>query len=681
MVVSTSKHAGVATIAVDNPPVNALGKAVREGLAQALAEAIADADVGAIVIACRGRTFFAGADITEFDKPRVGLWLPELCDRIEACPKPVVAAIHGTALGGGLEVALACRYRIAVGSAKLGLPEVKLGLLPGAGGTQRLPRLVGIAAALRIAALGTPISAAEALELKLIDRQAVEGSLNEEAAAFARELAAVRPLPRTSERRVAPDPAAVSAFRQEHARKFFGFEAPDAVIRAIEASTLPFGEGRGIERSEFERLLAGAQSAALRYLFFAERQAAKIEGLDAAVKPSPIAKVGVVGAGTMGGGITMNFLSIGVPVRLIDLNAESLSRGVGVIRKNYDATAAKGRLTSAQVEGAMALLSPDANLAALADCDLIIEAVFENMEVKREVFQRLDAIAKPGAILATNTSYLDVDAIASTTQRPGRVLGLHFFSPANVMRLLEVVRGKATEDAVLATAMATARRIGKTAVVARVCDGFIGNRMLKPRQQQAIELLLEGVTAARIDRVITDFGMPMGPLQLADLAGVDIGWHRDPKRVETLREALCAVGRWGQKTGKGFYDYDAARRPTPSSAANALIASFAKERGYVPHEVSDEEILERCIYPMINEGAKILDEHVAQRASDIDVVWTAGYGWPTYLGGPMFWASQTGLRTIVAGLQKHAHRLGSAFSLSPLLERRAAAGKGFEAST
>jgi 3-hydroxyacyl-CoA dehydrogenase len=459
----------------------------------------------------------------------------------------VVAAIHGTALGGGLEVALACHYRIAVGSAKLGLPEVKLGLLPGAGGTQRLP--------------------------------------------------------------------------------------------------------------------------------------ARIEGLDAAVKPLPIAKVGVVGAGTMGGGITMNFLSIDVPVRLIDLNAESLARGVGVIRKNYEATAAKGRLTSEQVEGAMALLSPDANPAALADCDLIIEAVFENMEVKREVFQKLDAIAKAGAILATNTSYLDVDAIAATTRRPGRVLGLHFFSPANVMRLLEVVRGKATEDAVLATAMATARRIGKTAVVARVCHGFIGNRMLKPRQQQAIELLLEGVTAERIDRVITDFGMPMGPLQLTDLAGVDIGWHRDPKRVETLREALCAVGRWGQKTGKGFYDYDAARRPTPSSAANALIAAFAKERGYVPREISDEEILERCIYPMINEGAKILDERIAQRASDIDVVWTAGYGWPTYLGGPMFWASQTGLPAIVAGLHKHAHRLGSAFSLSPLLERRAAAGKGFESST
>ncbi len=680
MIVSTSKNAGVATIAVDNPPVNALGKAVREGLAQALAEAIADAQVGAIVIACRGRTFFAGADITEFDKPRVGLWLPELCDRIEASPKPVVAAIHGTALGGGLEVALACHYRIAVGSAKLGLPEVKLGLLPGAGGTQRLPRLVGIAAALRIAALGSPIGAGEALELKLIDRLAAEGSLNEEAAAFAHELAALRPLPRTSERLVAADPDAVAAFRKEHARKFLGFEAPDAVIRAIEASTLPFGDGREIERVEFERLLAGPQSAAQRYLFFAERQAAKIEGLDAAAKPSPIAKVGVVGAGTMGGGITMNFLSIGVPVRLIDLNAESLARGMGVIRKNYEASAAKGRLTSAQVEGAMALLSPDTNLAALADCDLIIEAVFEEMAIKREVFQKLDAVVKPEAILATNTSYLDVDAIAATTHRPGRVLGLHFFSPANVMRLLEVVRGKATEDAVLATAMATARRIGKTAVVARVCDGFIGNRMLKPRQQQAIELLLEGVSAERIDRVITDFGMPMGPLQLTDLAGVDIGWHRDPKRVETLREALCAAGRWGQKVGKGFYDYDAARRPTASREANTLIAEFAKRRGYVPREVGDEEILERCLYPMINEGAKILDEHIAQRASDIDIVWTAGYGWPTYLGGPMFWASRTGLATIVAGLRKHAPRFGTAFSLSPLLERRAAAGKGFDAA-
>jgi len=350
-----------------------------------------------------------------------------------------------------------------------------------------------------------------------------------------------------------------------------------------------------------------------------------------------------------------------------------------VMRRNYEATAAKGRLTSGQVEAAMSLLAPDPGLAALADCDLIIEAVFENIDVKRDVFQKLDSIAKPEAIIATNTSYLDVDAIAAATRRPGRVLGLHFFSPANVMRLLEVVRGKATEDAVLATAMATARRIGKIAVVARVCDGFIGNRMLKPRQLQAIELLMEGVAAERVDRVITDFGMPMGPLQLADLAGIDIGWHRDPTRVETLRDALCAAGRWGQKTAKGFYDYDAARRPSPSVEANRLIAEFAKERGYVPGEVSDQEILERCLYPMINEGAKILDENVAQRASDIDVVWTAGYGWPSYLGGPMFWASRVGLRTIVAGLEKHAPRLGPGFSLSPLLTQRAAAGKGFKA--
>jgi len=678
LIVSTSKNAGVASISVDNPPVNALGSAVRDGLGHALADAADDATVGAIVIACRGRTFFAGADITEFGQPRTGLQLPELCDRIEACPKPVIAAIHGTALGGGLEVALACHYRIAAGSAKLGLPEVKLGLLPGAGGTQRLPRLIGIAGALKIAALGSPIGAGEALASKLIDRLAGEDSLIEEAAALAREVAAVRPLPRTSERQVSPDAGAVSAFRKEHARRFRGLEAPDAVIRAIEASTLPYTEGRLIERAEFERLLAGAQSGALRYLFFAERQAAKIDGLDASAKPLPVAKVGVVGAGTMGGGIAMNFLSIGIPVRLVDLNADSLARGVAVMRKNYEATAAKGRLTNGQVEAAMSLLTPDPALAALADCDLIIEAVFENIEVKRDVFQKLDSIAKPAAIVATNTSYLDVDVIAQATRRPGQVLGLHFFSPANVMRLLEVVRGKATEDAVLATAMAIARRIGKIAVVARVCDGFIGNRMLKPRQLQAIELLMEGVAAERVDRVITDFGMPMGPLQLADLAGVDIGWHRDPKRIETLRDALCAAGRWGQKTGKGFYDYDAARCPSASAEANRLIAEFAKERGYVAREVSDQEILERCLYPMINEGAKILDERVAQRASDIDVVWTAGYGWPPYLGGPMFWASRVGLRTIVAGLKGHAARLGPGFNLSPLLEQRAAAGKGFE---
>jgi 3-hydroxyacyl-CoA dehydrogenase len=350
---------------------------------------------------------------------------------------------------------------------------------------------------------------------------------------------------------------------------------------------------------------------------------------------------------------------------------------VGVIRANYEASAAKGRFTAAQVAAALALLTPGTALEALADCDLIIEAVFEDMAVKQAVFRRLDAIAKPGAILATNTSYLDVDAIAGVTARPGRVLGLHFFSPANVMRLLEVVRARATEDVVLATAMATGRTIGKTAVVARVCDGFIGNRMLKPRQLQAIELLMEGVTPARIDGVITKLGLPMGPLQLADLAGVDIGWHRDPGRIETLRDALCAAGRWGQKTAKGFYDYDAARRPAPSAEANALIGAFARQRGYAPREVSDEEILERCMYPMINEGAKILEEGIAQRVSDIDVVWTAGYGWPTYLGGPMYWAAHVGLTMIVAGLERHASRLGAGFSVSPLLARCAAAGTGF----
>jgi 3-hydroxyacyl-CoA dehydrogenase len=673
-----TKHLGVATLTVDNPPVNALGRTVRDGLAAALAQALADGEVRAIVLTCAGRTFFAGADITEFGKPPAGIALPELCDRIEAAAKPVVAAIHGTALGGGLETALACHYRIAVPSAKLGLPEVKLGLLPGAGGTQRLPRLVGIAGALKVAGLGSPVGAAEALSMKLLDQLAGEDTLALDAAAFALKIAAARPLPRASEAQVLPDPAAVSAFRQEHARRFRGFEAPAAVIRAIEASALPYHEGRLIERSEFERLLAGSQSAALRYLFFAERQAAKIDGLDAAIKPTPITRVGVVGAGTMGSGIAMNFLSIGVPVTLVDLSRESLDRGVGNIRKNYQASAAKGKLSAAELEAAMSKLAPQSELQALADCDLIIEAVFENLEVKQDVFRALDAIAKPTAILATNTSYLNIDTIAASTRRPGRVVGLHFFSPANVMRLLEVVRGAATEDAVLIDAMALAKRIGKTAVVARVCEGFIGNRILRPRQLQAIELVLEGAPVERIDRVIVEFGMPMGPLQLTDLAGVDIGWHRDPLRIDTLRDAFCAAGRWGQKTGKGFYDYDAARRPTPSAEAAGLIASFAKARGYVQRDISDQEILERCLYPMINEGAKILEEHVAQRASDIDVVWTAGYGWPTYLGGPMFWAGRVGLGVIAAGLERHAARLGAAFSLSPLLRERAAAGRGFD---
>jgi 3-hydroxyacyl-CoA dehydrogenase len=639
----------------DNPPVNALGLAVRQGLLAALRTAEADADVAAMVILCDGRTFFSGADVREFGAPMAEPMLPEVVEAIEASPKPVIAAIHGAALGGGCEVALACHYRIAVPSARLGTPEVKLGLLPGAGGTQRLPRLVGVAMALRMTATGEPVMAPEAQAAGLVDRLAREDALRADAVAFAREVAGIGPLPRAGARAVTPDPEAVEAFRSAHARQLRGLDAPEAaiacVLRAADGASL--AEGLAFERASFTRLLGGSQSAALRHIFFAERQAAKIEGLGDDVVARPVARVGIVGAGTMGGGIAMNFLSAGIPVTIVERDAAALERGVAVVRRNYEASAARGRLSPEAVERAMALLTPSIVLDDLADADLIIEAVFEQMDVKLDVFARLDRIARPGAILASNTSYLDIDAIAAATARPADVLGLHFFSPANVMKLLEVVRGARTGPDVLRTAMQVAKTIGKVAVVARTCDGFIGNRMLKPRQVHALDLLLDGATPAQIDAVHEAFGMPMGPFRMADLAGVDIGWHRDPARVESIRDALCAAGRWGQKTGKGFYDYDPQRRAAPSAEAQAIIDGFAAQAGRSRRAVDEREIVERTLYPLIDEGFRILEEGVAQRASDIDVAWVHGYGWPAWRGGPMFWAAQEGHARIVAGLEQH----------------------------
>ncbi len=672
--ISTRRHGDILIIMSNNPPVNALGAAVRQGLVAGIAEAEADDAVKAVVIACEGQTFFAGADITEFGKPPVMPWLPEVVDTIERCSKPVVAAIHGTALGGGLEVALGCHYRAAVRVAKLGVPEVKLGLLPGAGGTQRLPRVAGVRHALEMCATGTPISAKDAFDCGLVDRL-IEGELLPHAVAFAEEVRAIRPMPKSSERQdkiAAADPAIFDDFRKANARRMRGFDAPEYNVRAVEAAVAkPYAEGVIEERKLFMELMSGVQARAQQYFFFAERKAAKIDGLPDDAKPRPVDRVGVIGAGTMGGGISMNFLSAGLPVTIVEMSQEALDRGTGLMRKNYEASAAKGKLSQEQVAKAMGLLTPTLDFAALGECDLIIEAVYESMDVKQEIFRKLDAIAKPGVILASNTSYLNVDEIAAVTARPQDVVGTHFFSPANIMKLLEVVRGAKTAPDVLLTVMQIAKRIRKVAVVSGVCYGFIGNRMLMPRQLQAEALLTEGATPEQIDKVHVAFGMPMGPFQMADLAGTDIGWHRDPTRIDSLRDALCAIERWGQKKGAGFYDYDDQRRPAPSPVVQGIIEDFARKRGVERREISDQEIVERTLYPMVNEGAKILEEGIAQRASDIDVVWVYGYGWPVYRGGPMHWADNEGLAKIVDGLKRQQARMGSAFSFSKLLLEKA----------
>jgi 3-hydroxyacyl-CoA dehydrogenase len=651
--VTTQKFDDVLVVLVDNPPVNALSWHVRQGLNDSFEQGLSDESVKAIVLRCAGSTFIAGADITEFGKPPQGPDFNAVLNMIEAADKPVVAAIHGTALGGGLETALVCHYRIAVPSARLGVPEVKLGLLPGAGGTQRLPRVVGIEAAATMCALGEPLSATKAASIGLVDRLAGEDSLADDAIAYARELIAIGPRP-TRNRPLGGDIAVVEQLKAANAKKWKGFDAPYANLACVEAATrLPFEDGMKFERAEFVKLMGGSQSAAQRHMFFAERQAAKIDGLAKDIALRDIKKVGVIGAGTMGGGISMNFLSKGIAVTIVEMVQENLDRGVGVIRKNYENSAAKGRFSPEHVEEMMALLTPSLTLDDLADCDLVIEAVYESMDVKKEVFGKLDIICKAGAILASNTSYLDIDEIAASTSRPQDVVGMHFFSPANVMKLLEVVRGDKTAPDVLATAMAIGKKIGKVAVVAGVCHGFIGNRMLSTRQQPAMQLLLEGATPAQIDKVHTDFGMPMGPFQMSDLAGLDIGWHRDPSKVETIRDALCAAGRFGQKNGKGFYDYDAKRVGTPSAEALAIIEEFRATSNLPKREISDQEIVERTLYPMVNEGYKILEEGKAQRASDIDVVWIYGYGWPIYRGGPMFWGEYEGAGKIVEALERH----------------------------
>jgi 3-hydroxyacyl-CoA dehydrogenase len=683
-VTSLAQDGEIAVITLDSPPVNALSAKLRGGLLKAVEQADADVSVKAIVLVCAGRTFIAGADITEFGKPPVAPSLADVELAIEAATKPVVAAIHGTALGGGLETALSCHYRVAVPSAKIGLPEVKLGLLPGAGGTQRLPRLVGVEKALAMITSGEMLGAKAAVELGAIDALVEEGKLKEGAVAFARDLVAKQaPLRRVRDLddKVAAargKPEIFEAFRKENARRFRGFEAPESNIRCIEAAVnLPFDEGLAVERDLFIKLMTGDQSAAQRHVFFAERQAAKIPDVPDDTPTRTIARVGVLGAGTMGGGITMNFLTAGIPVTIVETNQAALDRGIGIIRKNYEASAKKGRMTEAEVERRMGLLTGTLDFAALAESDLVIEAVFEDMAIKKDVFTRLDAVVKQGAILASNTSYLDIDEIAAMTKRPADVIGLHFFSPANVMRLLEIVRGEKTAKDVIATAMQMAKKIGKVAVLARVCHGFIGNRMLHQRQIQANRLILEGAMPWDVDRVIYEFGLPMGPFAMADLAGLDIGWSAATSKGASVRDLLCEMDRRGQKTGAGFYDYDENRRAKPSPVTAKLIQDFAAKAGNSPREVPDQEILERCLYPMVNEGAKILEEGRAIRASDIDIVWINGYGWPVYRGGPMFWADLIGLDKVLAALRGYEVKFGAEFKPAALLVKLVEEGKKF----
>ncbi len=691
--VDLSRRGRVAVLTVNNPPVNALSQHVRQGLRDGVQQAIADAGVGAIVIVCAGRTFIAGADITEFGKPPQAPSLHEVLDLIESSPKPVIAAVHGTALGGGLEVTLACHYRVGVKDARFGLPEVKLGLLPGAGGTQRLPRVVGVEKALSMMVSGDPIRADEALKHGLID-EIVEGgggqapALQVAAVAFAEKVVnEKRPLKKIRDlddkmTAVRGKPEVFANFRKSVARQTRGFRAPENIVKAVEAAvSLPFAEGLKRERELFVELLNSPESKAQRYFFFAEREAAKIPDVPADTPAKDIKKAAVIGAGTMGGGIAMNFANAGIPVTVVEVAQDALDRGLGIVRKNYEATAARGRLTAADVEKRMGLITGTTDFNAVKDADIIIEAVFEEMPVKKEVFAKLDGLAKPDAVLATNTSTLDVDEIASATKRPESVIGTHFFSPANVMRLLENVRGAKSSKTTVATAMAVGRRIGKVPVLVGVCYGFAGNRMLHQRGQQAEKLILEGALLHQVDKVLTDFGFPMGPFAMSDLAGLDVGWRiRKGRGVKSpVADRICELGRFGQKTGAGYFRYEKGdRTPIPDADVEKIIVDVATSQGITRRYISDEEILRRLLYPMVNEGAKILDEKIAIRASDIDVIWVYGYGWPVYRGGPMFWADSIGLKALRDRMLEFKKASGDAFwTPAPLLDRLANEGKGF----
>ena len=674
----------VAVITLDSPPVNALSAKVRDGLHGAFGAAIAEPAAASIVLICAGRTFIAGADITEFGGAAKGASLYEVQQLMESSPKPVVAAIHGTALGGGLEVALCAHYRIAVPSARCGLPEVNLGLLPGAGGTQRLPRIVGAQKALEMMTAGTHVPAAECLAMDLVDELATEGNLRADAIVFARRLVAEnRPLVKVSDNdsKVVADRGNAelfAAFRKVNARKFRGFKAPESIIQCVEAAVaLPFSEGIQEERRLFGGLMTSAESAAQRYVFFAEREVWKIPDVPADTPVISVKSVGVIGAGTMGGGIAMNFVNAGFSVTIVEQQQEALDRGLGVVRANYERSAKNGRFPIEDVDRRMSMITPALDLSALADCDMVIEAVFERMDVKKEIFTALDRICKPGAILATNTSALNIDEIAAVTTRPEAVIGMHFFSPANVMKLVEVVRAEHTSLPVINTTMQISKKIGKIAALVGVCPGFVGNRMLFQRSRESQALLDEGAMPWDVDKALFDFGFAMGPFQMSDLAGLDIGWVKEKSAGATIRDRLCEVDRRGQKTSAGYYDYDADRNSSPSPITENIIKEFAAKSGKPARTFTADEIVERLVLPMINEGAKILDERKAIRPSDIDIIWINGYNWPAYRGGPMWWADHLGLPKVLDRLRELEAEYGAQWKPASLIVQLVADGKGF----
>ncbi|WP_332683194.1 3-hydroxyacyl-CoA dehydrogenase NAD-binding domain-containing protein [Bosea sp. (in: a-proteobacteria)] len=682
--VQIARHGAVAVATIDNPPVNALGAALRRNLAEAVRQAMADPQVEALVIAAAGRAFIAGADISEFGKPLAQPILPEVLDLIENAQKPVVAAIHGVALGGGLEVALACHARVALPAAKLGLPEIKLGIIPGAGGTQRLPRLIGAAKAFPMMLSGEPVAAQKGLDLGLVDR-VVEGDLVQAAVALAQELAAKGKPQKTGERTerlTEADREAFEALAREATAKSGDMPNAMALIEAVRGTfTLPLAEGLANERALFSRLVVDERSKALRYAFFAEREAAKVPGIDDSVKPRPVARAAVIGAGTMGGGIAMCFANAGIPVTLIETSQEQVDKGHARIRDTYGFSVKRGSMSEATREQRMVLITPAVGIAAAAEADIVIEAAFEEMGVKREIFGALDKIAKPGAVLASNTSYLDLTEIAAATGRPADVIGMHFFSPANVMKLLEIVRPAGVADDVVATAIALGRKLGKVPVVVGNCFGFVGNRMLEQRTRAAERLLVAGALPHEVDAALTGFGFKMGPFAMSDLAGNDIGWRSRKSRGKTaaVADAICERGWFGQKTGRGYYLYpQGARAGQRDPEVEALIAEVSAQRGVARRSFTSEEILARLLDPMVNEGARILEEGIAARAGDIDTVWINGYNWPSWRGGPMHWAENAGLDVIVRRLEQQAAESGDAsLEPAPLLRRLAAEGRGF----
>jgi 3-hydroxyacyl-CoA dehydrogenase len=679
---------GVAVITLNNPPVNGLGNALRAGILDGLQRAAADPQVKAVVLIGAGKAFSGGADIREFGKPREKPDLPDVNDFQDSLSKPLVAAITGFALGGGLELALACHYRIAAPKTQLGLPEVKLGILPGSGGTQRLPRIVPVSKAVQMMTSGNPISAEEALQLGLVDEIVQNGDLLAAAVVYANKLVAERkPLRRIRDLQAKPD-VDLKKVRDEVAKASRGYPAPLEIVTCVEAAvSKPFDEGRKVERERFAYLVNTTESAALRHAFFAERQTTKIPDVPEDTPARPIKKAAVIGAGTMGGGIAMSFANAGIPVTLTDTTREALERGVGRIRENYAGTVQRGRLKQEDMDKRMALIQPTTDLNAVRDADIVVEAVFERMDVKQDIFRKLDGIAKQGAILATNTSTLDVNKIAEATRRPQEVIGTHFFSPANVMRLLEVVRAQKTAKDVLATTMKLGKTLKKVPVVSGVCDGFIGNRMLEKYVQQSLFLLDEGATPAQIDGALAKWGMAMGPYTMYDMAGNDIGWEIRKRRAKErpdfvygkFADRIAEKGWFGQKSGRGWYRYEpGSRKPIPDREVEEMLGQYRKEMNLKTRPIAEDEIVERCIYALANEGAHILQEGIALRASDIDMVYLTGYGFPPYRGGPMFYADTVGLDKVLAAIerfQKGYH--GEQWKPAPLLVKLAKEGKRF----